>query len=145
MENFTPYSSFSGGLLIGISITILLFFNGRITGISSIAADLLTPKTGEWLWRLAFIFGLIVGSFLFIYLFPDTYTPRAGFPTGLLIAGGLLVGFGTKLGSGCTSGHGICGLAQLSPRSLVATLIFMFSGAVTVYITRHIFAAGIMS
>lgn len=138
MENFTPYSAFAGGILIGISVTVMLYFNGRITGVSGIISELLTPKAGEWLWRLVFIFGLIFGSFLFVYLFPGFYTPRTDFPVSLLIIGGLLVGFGTKLGSGCTSGHGICGLAQLSTRSLVATVVFMFSGAVTVYIIRHI-------
>ncbi|MCK5889439.1 MAG: YeeE/YedE family protein [Methylococcales bacterium] len=142
MENFTPYTAFSGGILIGLSVTIMLFFNGRITGVSGIIAGLLAPKTGEWLWRLIFLIGMISGSTLFVYLYPETFTPRAGFPTPLLVIGGLLVGFGTRLGNGCTSGHGICGIARLSLRSIVATVIFMLSGAVTVFITRHIMTTG---
>ena len=145
MENFTPYTAFSGGILIGVSVTIMLLFNGRITGVSGIIAELLTPKVGEWLWRLVFLIGMISGSTLFVYLFPETFTPRTGFPTSLLVIGGLLVGFGTKLGSGCTSGHGICGIAQLSPRSIIATVIFMFFGAVTVFIIRHIAEIGVIS
>ncbi len=145
MENFTPYTAFSGGILIGLSVTIMLLFNGRITGVSGIIAELLTPKVGEWLWRLVFLIGMISGSTFFVYLFPETFTPRTGFPTSLLVIGGLLVGFGTKLGSGCTSGHGICGIAQLSPRSIIATVIFMFSGAVTVFIIRHIAEIGVIS
>lgn len=145
MENFTPYTAFSGGILIGLSVTIMLLFNGRITGVSGIIAELLTPKVGEWLWRLVFLIGMISGSTLFVYLFPETFTPRTGFPTSLLVIGGLLVGFGTKLGSGCTSGHGICGIAQLSPRSIIATVIFMFFGAVTVFIIRHIAEIGVIS
>ena len=144
MENFTPYTAFSGGILIGLSVTIMLLFNGRITGVSGIIAELLTPKVGEWLWRLVFLIGMISGSTLFVYLFPETFTPRTGFPTSLLVIGGLLVGFGTKLGSGCTSGHGICGIAQLSPRSIIATVIFMFFGAVTVFIIRHIAEIGVI-
>ncbi len=144
MENFTPYTAFSGGILIGFSVTIMLLFNGRITGVSGIIAELLTPKVGEWLWRLVFLIGMISGSTLFVYLFPETFTPRTGFPTSLLVIGGLLVGFGTKLGSGCTSGHGICGIAQLSPRSIIATVIFMFFGAVTVFIIRHIAEIGVI-
>ena len=145
MENFTPYTAFSGGILIGLSVTIMLFFNGRITGVSGIIAGLLTPKTGEWLWRLVFLIGMIAGSTFFVYLYPETFIPRTGFPTSLLVIGGLLVGFGTKLGSGCTSGHGICGIAQLSPRSIVATVIFMLSGAITVFIMRHIIGTGAVS
>ena len=145
MENFTPYTAFSGGMLIGLSVAIMLFFNGRITGISGFIAEVLTPKVDEWLWRMVFLTGMIIGSFVFVFLFPDTFVPRTGFPLSLLIIGGLLVGFGTKLGSGCTSGHGICGLAQLSPRSLVATIVFMFSGAITVFIIRHIVGMGVIS
>ena len=145
MENFTPYTAFLGGILIGLSVTIMLLFNGRITGVSGIIAELLTPKVGEWLWRLVFLIGMISGSTLFVYLFPETFTPRTGFPTSLLVIGGLLVGFGTKLGSGCTSGHGICGIAQLSSRSIIATVIFMFFGAVTVFIIRHIAEIGVIS
>jgi uncharacterized membrane protein YedE/YeeE len=145
VENFTPYTAFLGGILIGLSVTIMLLFNGRITGVSGIIAELLTPKVGEWLWRLVFLIGMISGSTLFVYLFPETFTPRTGFPTSLLVIGGLLVGFGTKLGSGCTSGHGICGIAQLSPRSIIATVIFMFFGAATVFIIRHIAEIGVIS
>jgi uncharacterized membrane protein YedE/YeeE len=138
MENFTPYTAFAGGILIGLSITVMLLFNGRITGISGILAGLLTPKTGEWFWRFVFILGLMTGAFIFVHVFPGSYIPRTDFPLGLLISSGFLVGFGTSLGSGCTSGHGICGIGRLSPRSIVATMIFMASGAVSVFVIRHL-------
>ncbi len=138
MENFTPYSALAGGILIGLSVTIMLLFNGRITGISGMISELLSPKPDEWLWRLAFLIGLIIGAFCFVYFFPEQYSPRTDFPLILLIAGGFLVGLGTKLGGGCTSGHGICGLARFSTRSLAATIIFMLAGAITVFIIRHV-------
>lgn len=139
MENFTPYTALAGGVLIGLSVTIMLLFNGRITGISGIVSGLLTHKKEERIWRLIFLLGLIAGAVLFVSLFPDTYTPRTEFLPGLLIASGFLVGFGSSLSGGCTSGHGICGIGRLSSRSIVATLVFMTSGAITVFIIRHVF------
>jgi len=138
VENFTPYSSLAGGLLIGLSATVMLLFNGRITGVSGILSGLLTYTAGEWLWRLFFLLGMIAGAFFFVSVFPDSFKPRTDFPLGLLIAAGFLVGFGTRLGGGCTSGHGICGIGRLSPRSIVATMVFMASGAVSVFFIRHI-------
>jgi uncharacterized membrane protein YedE/YeeE len=138
MENFTPYSALFGGLLIGFSATIMLWFNGRITGISGMLIGLLNPIKGEWLWRGSFLVGMMGGAVFFIEIFPSSSALREHFPTYLLIIAGFLVGFGTRLGSGCTSGHGICGIARLSPRSIIATGTFMISGALTVFIIRHI-------
>lgn len=138
MENFTPYTALAGGILIGLSATIMLLFNGRVTGISNILSGLLTPSTGEWLWRLVFLTGMMIGTVSYIYIFPDSFTPRTDFPLYLVITGGFLVGFGTRLGRGCTSGHAICGIARLSPRSIIATCTFMFSGGITVFVIRHL-------
>lgn len=137
MENFTPVSALSGGALIGVSVTLLLLFNGRMTGISGIMKGLFYSPNSEKLWRAAFLGGLILGAFLFNYFVPDFSTPRKNYPLGLLTAGGFLVGFGTRMGNGCTSGHGICGIAHLSLRSILATITFMASGIMTVYIIRH--------
>lgn len=143
MENFTPYTALAGGILIGLSATLMLLFNGRITGISGIISGLLPPKSEEWLWRMLFLLGMIAGASLFVVFFPKLFVDRIDFPPILLIIGGFLVGFGTSLGNGCTSGHGVCGIARLSPRSIVATLVFMFSGGITVFVIRHLL--GIMS
>lgn len=138
MENFTPYTALSGGLLIGLSATIMLLFNGRITGISGMLSGLLPPIQGEWLWRLCFLLGMIIGAVIFVRFFPESFVVRTNFPIGLLILAGFLVGFGTRLGNGCTSGHGICGIARLSLRSIIATLVFMTSGGISVFIIRHL-------
>ncbi len=140
MTPFTPLSATAGGLLIGFSALLLLLLEGRIAGISSILGDLLALHRGEILWRLAFIAGLVVAPLVYAvlgHLPPMDVTHSAA----LLICGGFLVGFGTRMGSGCTSGHGVCGIARLSPRSIVATLVFMAAGAATVFIARHIFGA----
>jgi len=138
MENFTPYSALAGGALIGASSALLLWLTGRIAGISGILGGLLSPSSGEVAWRVLFLAGLVIGAVLYRAgggpLVDITITPS----TPLLVVGGLLVGFGTALGRGCTSGHGICGLARLSPRSLAATLVFMASAAVTVFVVRHL-------
>jgi uncharacterized protein len=138
MENFTPYSGFFGGILIGISAVLLLLANGRIAGISGIVGDLLAAGSGDKGWRLMFVFGLWIGalSFVFAHGAPFAVDIPAPWP-GMAIAG-LLVGFGTRMGGGCTSGHGVCGIARFSMRSIVATLVFMASAAVTVYVTRHV-------
>ena len=138
MENFTPLSALFGGALIGLSITILLLFNGRMAGISGIMNGLFNSPKNEVIWRFTFLCGLIIGAIIFQFMSPDFFTPRQGYPLWLVAVGGFLVGIGTRLGNGCTSGHGICGLANLSKRSLFATLTFMLTGMVTVYIIRHL-------
>ena len=139
MENFTPVSALAGGLLIGGAATLLLWLNGRIAGISNIARGVLEWKSGDVLWRLLFLGGLVAGAGLYYVLFGDAPVPRPNFPAWLLGTGGVLVGFGTSLGSGCTSGHGVCGLGRLSVRSLAATLIFLVTGIITAYVVRHVF------
>lgn len=138
MENFTPYSALIGGALIGLAAAILLLFNGRIAGISGILGGLLRPAEDDRGWRVAFVIGLIAGPLLYRLIAGPVPAVTLEAPLPLLIAGGLLVGFGTNLGSGCTSGHGVCGMARLSPRSVVATVAFMLAGALTVYVVRHV-------
>ena len=138
MENFTPVSGLIGGLIIGIAATLLLWFNGRIAGISGIFNGLVTNKKNhDTLWRLLFIVGMIAGGFVHQTLVDRNYQPLDA-PIWLLIAGGILVGFGTSMGSGCASGHGVCGLGRLSKRSLVAVLIFLSVGILTTFVVRHI-------
>lgn len=141
MEHFTPFSALLGGLLIGTSALLLLGLNGRIAGISNIAGQLLTlPRRvgGERLWRLLFLLGVVGGALLYAAFSSVTPPARPHFPAWLLALAGLLVGFGSSLGGGCTSGHGVCGLARLSLRSLVATATFLLSGIVTTYLVRHL-------
>ena len=137
--HFTPWGSLGGGLLLGAASALFILINGRILGISGILGGLLAPRSGDVAWRLAFLLGMAVAPFVAASLFPLAIAvPRidAGY---LTIAGaGLLVGFGTRLGSGCTSGHGVCGLSRLSPRSLVSTLTFMGAGFLMVYTVRHL-------
>ena len=137
MANFTPVSAIVGGLLIGLGTALLWLTNGRIAGISGIVGNIPSARRDDIAWRLAFLAGLI-GA-------PTLYAAIGGTPvvhlyaaTQVIVAGGLLVGFGTRVGGGCTSGHGVCGIARLSPRSLAATGIFMTAGFVTVFVTRHI-------
>ncbi len=134
---FTPWSSLAGGILIGISAAMFALLNGRIAGISGVLGGLLKPATGDVAWRVAFIVGLVVAPLVYA-LFSDLQPPQIDAGTGALVLAGLLVGVGTRYGSGCTSGHGVCGLSRLSPRSLAATLAFMGAGFMTVYVTRHI-------
>lgn len=137
---FTPWASLAGGVIIGISAAMFVLLNGRIAGISGVLGGLLKPVRGDISWRAAFILGL-VGAPLLYALFTELPRPRidAGY-AGLIVAG-LLVGVGTRLGSGCTSGHGVCGVSRLSPRSLVATATFMAAGFTTVYVVRHLIGA----
>lgn len=135
--NFTPWSSLAGGVLIGLATAMFLLLNGRIAGISGILGGLLRPIKGDIGWRVAFVAGLIFS--------PIAYSVAAPLPAAQidadaasLIMAGLLVGIGTRYGSGCTSGHGVCGLSRLSPRSMVATAMFMLAGFVTVFVTRHL-------
>lgn len=138
MENFTPVSALIGGALIGLSASILLLFTGRMAGVSGIMEGVLSHAGRERIWRLLFLLGLIIGAFLYQLSNPSFFTPRDGYPVWLLIVGGILVGFGTRMGRGCTSGHGICGIANFSIRSIYATLIFMATGIATVYVLRHL-------
>ena len=137
IEHFTPWSSLAGGLLIGVAAAMFLLFNGRIAGISGIIGGLLRPAAGDIGWRIAFVAGLL-GA-------PVVYGLAARLPpvhvdasVTTLVVAGLLVGAGTRYGSGCTSGHGVCGLSRLSPRSMIATASFMLAGFVTVFIMRHL-------
>lgn len=136
---FTPLTSLAGGALIGLAAAVLLLFNGRIAGISGILGGLLQQRTSDRSWRLAFIAGLLLAPLLWqgFALLPEAKTSNS---TLLLIAAGLLVGFGSRLGSGCTSGHGVCGISRLSPRSIFATAAFMSAGFITVYLVRHVWA-----
>jgi hypothetical protein len=136
-SHFTPWASLAGGALIGLAAAMLVLFNGRVAGISGILGGLLVPRQGEIAWRLAFVAGLLLAP-VAILLFGGTPAPRIDAGFGLLVVAGLLVGVGTSYGSGCTSGHGVCGISRLSPRSLVATAAFMGAGIVTVFIARHL-------
>jgi uncharacterized membrane protein YedE/YeeE len=137
MDTFTPLTSLLGGLLIGAAVAVLLLCNGRIAGVSGIAGGLLSPQLGGRAWRILFLIGLIAGAVLSRRLGLGV-SPEIAADGPLLIAAGLLVGFGTRLGGGCTSGHGVCGLARLSPRSGVATVVFMAAGASVVFVMRHL-------
>jgi hypothetical protein len=137
-SHFTPIASFVGGALIGLAAVILLLWNGRIAGISGILGGLLRFDKGDIAWRVLFIAGLLLAPWLFAWFAPLP-EPQIDSANPLLIVAGLLVGFGTRLGSGCTSGHGVCGLARFSLRSLVATAGFMAIGFLTVYVTRDLF------
>ncbi|MDB5859925.1 MAG: sulfur transport family protein [Ramlibacter sp.] len=138
-NQFTPWASLAGGLLLGLAAALFILLNGRVLGISGILGGLLRPRQGDTGWRLAFLAGLLLAPALWS-LFAAPVAPR--FPAGpaMLVLAGLLVGWGTREGSGCTSGHGVCGLARLSPRSLVATLAFMASGFASVFVVRHVLA-----
>jgi len=134
----TWISALAGGVLIGLAATLLLWLSGRIAGISGIVGGVLQPRQGEVAWRAAFLVGLIAVGAAWLWLVPGAYTPRQGFPPVLLVVAGLLVGFGTRLGNGCTSGHGVCGLGRLSLRSLAAVMTFMVTAIATTYIVRHV-------
>jgi uncharacterized membrane protein YedE/YeeE len=135
--SFTPWSALIGGTIIGIAAALLVLLNGRVAGISGILGGLLAPGTPDFAWRAAFVAGLIVAPIVYALAATlPTITIAAGYPT--LIVAGLLVGIGTRYGAGCTSGHGVCGLSRLSPRSLVATLAFMAAGFATVFVVRHV-------
>jgi len=140
--SFTPWQSLAGGALIGLASAALLFADGKIAGVSGILGRCLAPQPGDLAWRIAFLVGLPLGATFAIRLSgdPHGFAITSSVPT--LVAGGLLVGFGTSLGSGCTSGHGVCGLARGSQRSIAATLTFMATGALTVFAVRHLLGAG---
>jgi len=145
IAEFNWLAALAGGILIGISSTIMLAWNGRITGISGMVHMLVTPKAGDINWRWIFLAGMLGGGALYEYLLVPAMpgysaTPAFGFAPIAMILGGLIVGFGTRMSGGCTSGHGVCGLGRLSPRSLVAVITFLGSGIVTVYVVRHLLA-----
>lgn len=137
--HFTPWASLAGGVAIGIAAAMLVLLNGRIAGVSGILGGLLGPSRGDIAWRVSFIAGLVAAPAVY-QLVGELPTPtiEAGYP--LLVLAGLLVGAGTRYGSGCTSGHGVCGVSRFSPRSLAATLCFMGAGFATVFVARHLFA-----
>ncbi|MFN5100837.1 MAG: YeeE/YedE family protein [Burkholderiaceae bacterium] len=138
--NFTPWSSLTGGIVLGIASALFILINGRILGISGILGGLLPPKVGDTTWRIAFLLGMFAAPTVFHAVVPAEYitAPRIEATEWMIVVAGLLVGIGTRYASGCTSGHGVCGLSRLSPRSLVATGSFMSAGFVTVYVVRHL-------
>jgi uncharacterized protein len=138
LTNFTPISAFIGGLLVGLSATAMLLFNGKVAGISGIFAGVLRPVKADSLWRTCFIGGLVVGGLILRGLLPNAFDFGTLRSLGALTVAGLLVGFGTRLGNGCTSGHGVCGVARLSIRSIAATTTFMATGAAVVYVVNHL-------
>jgi uncharacterized membrane protein YedE/YeeE len=135
-------NGFVGGTLIGISVSLMLLWNGRVTGISGIINGVLTPAKGDTLWRALFVGGLVLGGLVIQLLKPDSFTNTLNTPGWTVVAAGLLVGFGTVMGSGCTSGHGVCGLSRLSIRSIVATVVFIGAGVGAVAVFR---ALGVLS
>ncbi len=134
---FTPWTALAGGILIGLAASLLVLFSGRIAGISGILGGLLSPRRGDINWRVAFLGGIIIAPTLYTLFIESPLIKVTASPV-ILIAAGLLVGFGTRYGSGCTSGHGICGISRLSPRSMIATIVFMALGFLTVYLVRHV-------
>lgn len=138
--HFTPWASLAGGVLLGLASALFILFNGRVLGISGILGGLIKPSTGDVGWRVALVAGLLVSPLVYGWLAPEGFitAPRIDASLGLVVLAGLLVGIGTRYGSGCTSGHGVCGLSRLSPRSLVATLAFMAAGFATVFVIRHL-------
>ena len=140
-QQFTPWAALSGGVLLGLASALFILANGRILGISGILGGLLRPRRGDLAWRVFFLLGLLAAPLTLGLLAPGLQlaAPRIEASMALVIAAGLLVGYGTRMGSGCTSGHGVCGLSRLSPRSLVATGLFMGAGFAVVFVIRHAF------
>ena len=138
-DHFTPWASLAGGVLLGLASVLFILLNGRVLGISGILGGLIKPRAGDAGWRVAFVAGLLVAPTVWA-LFAPPVVPRIEAGWAVLVVAGLLVGWGTRYGSGCTSGHGVCGLSRRSPRSLVATLCFMGAGFATVYVMRHLAA-----
>ena len=137
LNAFTPWSALAGGVLIGVAAAMFVLLNGRIAGISGVLGGLLRPSRGDIAWRAAFVLGIVAAPWVYsiVTAWPQ---PQIDAGQGALVVAGLLVGVGTRYGSGCTSGHGVCGLSRLSPRSLVATAAFMGAGFATVYVIRHL-------
>lgn len=143
MENFTPIASLAGGIIIGIASAIMLLYVGRIAGISGIFGGLLNAKKGDTAWRGMFIAGLLAGGLVLLAVYPDSLRIQVDRSLGAVIVAGLLVGIGSRLGSGCTSGHGICGVGRVAPRSLVSVGVFMATGAATAIIVNHLLGGSI--
>ena len=135
---FTPVSALIGGALIGASASMMLALNGRITGISGILGGLVRPQRGDVSWRATFLAGLLVGGVLLALAYPRALPAASATPIALTVIAGLFVGFGTQLGGGCTSGHGVCGISRFSPRSIVATMTFMATGALAAFVVQHV-------
>ena len=151
-NHFTPWAALGGGVLLGLASALFMLINGRILGISGILGGLLGALSKSWFhketsafsdtgWRLSFLAGLAAAPWLLVWLAPASWIPQPRIETSttMIVMAGLLVGLGTRYGSGCTSGHGVCGLSRLSPRSLAATISFMVGGFLTVYVVRHLF------
>jgi len=136
--SFSPASGFLGGVLIGLAAVLLLLANGRIAGVSGIVGGLLSRKPGDIGWRVAFVLGLWLGALVYWAARGALFELELLATPAVMIVAGFLVGYGTRLGSGCTSGHGVCGIARFSPRSMVATVVFMASGIATAYVVRHV-------
>ncbi len=138
MENFTPVASLIGGILIGLSVSALLLFNGKIAGISGIVAGLLSPTKSDIAWRAAFVAGLLTGGFMLKLASPEAFAINIARSVVTFALAGLLIGFGARLGNGCTSGHGVCGISRFSKRSIAATATFIATGAAVVYVVNHL-------
>ena len=141
ITEFTPLPALGGGMLIGLAAVLLMAFHGRVAGMTGILSGLLQPASGDWGWRAAFLAGAIIAPAIWLFATGEAVAFDNIVSTPLLIAGGLIVGIGVTFGGGCTSGHGVCGLARFSNRSIVATLTFMLFSFVTVYVMRHILGA----
>ena len=139
---FTPFLSLLGGILIGLAATLLMALHGRIAGMTGILGGVLPPLASDWQWRAAFLAGAIIAPAVFLFA-GGTIDFAVPVPVWAMVVGGLIVGIGVTFGSGCTSGHGVCGMARLSQRSIVATIVFMVTTGLTVYIMRHLLAVGV--
>jgi uncharacterized protein len=142
MNDFTPISSLLGGMLVGLAASLLLLSHGRVAGISGLYGGVLRRGANDRALRISFVAGLVLTGLLIRFVAPSAFATTWSANLPLTLAAGLLVGYGTQLGNGCTSGHGVCGLSRLSLRSLIATLTFMMTGAVTVYVVHHVIGSG---
>jgi uncharacterized protein len=138
MSAFTPMTSLAGGVLVGLAAAMLLAIDGKIAGISGIVGGLLRPVARDTAWRVTFVLGLVVGGAMLHAASPETAAFTVARSSGTIVGAGLLVGFGSRLANGCTSGHGVCGISRGSPRSIVATLVFMVTGACAAYVVGHV-------
>ncbi|WP_245412784.1 YeeE/YedE family protein [Oceaniradius stylonematis] len=139
---FTPFMSLLGGFLIGVAAIALMALHGRVAGMTGIMAGILPPAVSDWQWRAAFLAGAVIAPALFLFA-GGTVPFAVPVPVWAMVVGGLIVGIGVHFGSGCTSGHGVCGMARLSPRSIVATITFMITTGITVYVMRHVLSVGV--
>lgn len=139
MSQFTPWASLAGGLFLGVSALMLLLFSGRIAGMSGIFGGLLHFRPGDTAWRVIFLLGLLAGGALLALMFPSSLDIDVEFSAPVIMLAGLMVGIGSRMGSGCTSGHGICGIGRLSPRSIAAVAVFMSTGILTATLIANLF------